>query len=73
MGNNRSVPDFLHEESWLGFQVVTSAEIIIMKPIHIPYSTFSVSITLCKVRYNISVLIQKIGIFNTASQLPGGR
>lgn len=44
-----------------------------MKPIHIPYSTFSVSITLCKVRYNISVLIQKIGIFNTASQLPGGR
>lgn len=73
MGNNRSVPDFLYEESWLGFQELTSAEIIIMKPIHIPHSAFSVSITRCKIRYNISVLIQKIGSFNSASQVPGGR
>lgn len=66
------MPDCLCEESWLGFQELTSAEIAIMKPSYLPDSTLSVSITRCEIKYNSPVLIQEIGNLNSASQLPGG-
>lgn len=69
------MPDFLDGESWLMFQELASAEITIVKPIHVPKFASSVSIVLCQIKYNDSVPIQKtkIDVFNSESQLPGSR
>lgn len=51
------MPDFFDGESWLMFQELTSAEITIVKPIHVPKFASSVRIVLCQIKYNDSVPI----------------
>lgn len=69
------MPDILYAESWLMFQDLTSAEITIVKPVHVPKFASSVSTTLCRIRYIASVLNQiiKIDFSNSESHLAGSR
>lgn len=48
-------------------------EITIVKPSHVPKSTFWISVVRYKIKCNTPVLIQKIGVVNSAFQLPGSR
>lgn len=48
-------------------------EITFLKPSHVPKFTFWISVVRYKIKCNTPVLIQKIGVVNSAFQLPGSR
>lgn len=63
----------MYGESWLVFQELTSVEMAIMKPSHVPKSTFGISVVRYKIKCNTPALIQRIVVVNSAFQPPGSR